>query len=240
MQWGLAFSISAVYESDLWVLPPPSSKRRLTSKNGDVIMIFYHFQYAPQSPREWQRAAGIKEQIKQRVKSVKFNEYEPTEMEGHTYTVSSLGKHFKAFVKFPQPQFPSGQKEAYKMLCRHAKRLHYEGKLYLEQLIYVSMRFNAVEGNKEGPRQTFKRAISAYRFALENKDEWKVKLSEDALVLAHTKGASITNGVKKGVKILHSHIAKFMLDNGQDINTVCSVLSISRRTAYSYRSLLTP
>jgi len=143
----------------------------------DVLEVYYHFQYSPQGWKEWQRIASIKVQIEKRFERVIFKEYDAYEVTGNIYTVSELGKHFKAFVKFPKPQFPSGRKESYKMLCRHAKRLHYKGLFHLEQLIATSIRFNSID--PEGIAQTVKRAISAYHFALEKRDQWKVQLSKE-------------------------------------------------------------
>jgi len=178
MRCGIAFNIPAAYESDLYALPPLSNIRRLSRADGkETIQAFYHFQHAPQSWEEWQRVAAIKVQIKNRLKRTILDEYEPNEVTGKLYTISELGEHFMSFVKFPKPLFPNGNREAYKMLCLHAKRLHYEGLLHLEQLIATSIRFN--DTDPEGMRQTVKRAKAAYMFALDYQDKWKVKLSDE-------------------------------------------------------------
>ena len=182
MKWGISFKIPAIYESDLLGLPPPSNIIRLSGGNGRTksIEVFYHFIYNPQSWKEWQRVAAIKAQIKKRVTQAYFTEYEATEIQNKVYTVSELGKHFTAFIKFPKPLFPGVKREAYKMLCIHAKRLYYEGLLYEEQLIATSFRFNQTVDN-EGIRQTIKRAKAAYYFALDHCQDWKTKLNEEDL-----------------------------------------------------------
>ena len=183
MKWGIAFSVAATFESDLWGLPPPSHMKKVQRWDGtEVIHVLYHFLHTPQSKKEWQRVAGIKVQIANKIKGLEFQEYEHLEIDGKLYTISELGKYFPDFVKFPTPFF-DGTPQA--ILSRHAKRLHYEGLLHIEQLIFVSMWVkeiapkNETERRKkdEGIRQVMRRAMSAYQFALDHQDEWKVKLN---------------------------------------------------------------
>ena len=229
MQWGIAFSIPAAFESDLWGLPPPSNKRRLSRIDGkEILLIFYHFQYAPQSWKEWQWVASIKVQIERRLGSVIFEEYEGLQVADHIYTISELGKYFKAFVAFPPPQFPLGKREAYKMLCRHAKRLHYEGLFHLEQLIATSIRFNSIDS--EGIRQTLKRAVAAYQFALDHQDEWEVKLSDEERYEVLSESAHKAAEVKRqksGPKMLK---AKEFKNQGLSRKEIAQELGVSTRT----------
>ena len=107
MKWGIAFSVAATYASDLWGLPPPSQMEMVQRwDNTQMINVLYHFEYSPQSRKEWQRVAGIKVQIAMRIKGIEFQEYEPLSFDGKVYTISELGSHFKDFVKFPAPFSP--------------------------------------------------------------------------------------------------------------------------------------
>ena len=233
MTWGISFRIPVTQKNSLWGLPEPSNGNTLTCQSGDIFEVSYHFEYLPQSWREWQRIASIKVQIKKHVKSAEFIECDSNG--GKLYTVSELGKYFTEFVRFPQPMFPQLEREEYRMLCRHATRLHYEDKLVFEQLVAISFWFNDVAKEKEGYRQVIKRAKSAYLFAIEHKDEWKQKLSKPELKASHSKGGKYRSSVKRGVSILHNHIANFMFDNGQSISDVCEVLDIKKSTAYKYK-----
>ena len=106
MRWGISFNVAATHESDLWGLPPPSQMETVQRWDGtQLINVLYHFQYTPQHRKEWQRVAGIKVQIANRIKGVEFQPYEPLEVDGKIYTISELGKYFKAFVEFPAPFF---------------------------------------------------------------------------------------------------------------------------------------
>ncbi len=231
MNWGISFSIPAVYESDLANLPPPSEMVRLQSaENGTykTINVFYHFLHNPQSWREWQRVAAIKRQIKDRVKVAEFTEYERNGMEGIPYTVSELGEHFPAFVKFPKPLFPSVRREAYKMLCRHARRLHYEGLLFEEQLIATSIRFNGVD--KEGFGQTIKRAKAAYRFAIEHREAWAVKLDENERRRVLSQAAKKAAAAKRANSQAAKDQAKKFEEKGLTRQQIADEIGVSKST----------
>ncbi len=234
MRWGIVFKIPPSFESDLWGLPPPSQARMLKSRNTKKIEVFYHFLHNPQSWKEWQRVAAIKVQMKQRVPNIEFIEYErPQDMDSvKFYTIKELGEHFKGFVRFPKPMFPYARKEGYKMLCRHAKRLHYEGKLHIEQLIATSMRFNAAD--PEGIRQTIRRAKAAYLFALDHEHEWKTKLSPEELKQSKRRGAKIA-AHSKNVKNQDKKIeAKEMRDQGMSLREIADILNVSHMTIKSW------
>lgn len=231
MQWGISFKIPAVYESDLLNLPPPSSISRLSGGNGrnKSIEVFYHFLYNPQSWKEWQRVAAIKKQLKDRLEVAEFTTYERNEVAGNLYTVSELGEHFPAFVKFPKPLFPGGQSEAYKMLCRHSKRLHYEKLLFEEQLIATSIRFSQAE-KAAGIRQTVKRAKAAYRFALDHCEAWAVKLNEDERHRALSQAALKSAATKRISSQAARDRAKKLKDEGVTLQEISEKIGVSQST----------
>ncbi len=232
MQWGISFKIPAVYESDLVNLPPPSSISRLSGGNGrsrKSIEVFYHLLYNPQDWKEWQRVAAIKRQIKDRLKVAEFTLYERNEAAGNLYTVSELGGLFPAFVKFPKPLFPSGRREAYKMLCSHSKRLHYEGLLFEEQLIATSIRFNQTAA-AEGIGQTMKRAAAAYRFALDHCEAWAVKLNEDERHKALSQAALKSAATKRISSQAARDRAKKLRDERQTLQQIADEIGVSKST----------
>ena len=231
MKWGISFKIPAIYESDLLGLPPPSNIIRLSVGNGrgKSIEVFYHFIYNPQSWREWQRVAAIKSQIKKRVTQADFTEYEVTEIQNKVYTVSELGKYFSTFVKFPKPLFPGVKREAYKMLCIHAKRLYYEGLLYEEQLIATSFRFNQTE-DSEGIRQTIKRAKAAYYFALDHCRDWKTKLNKDDLHKALSEASNKAAESKRKNSHSAREKVKTMREKGRTLKYISNEIGVSEST----------
>ncbi len=229
MRWGISFNIPAIHKSELWGLPPPSEMETIQKWDGtQLINVLYHFQYAPQSWKEWQRVAGIKVQMQRRIKHLEFQEYDSSSIDGKIYTVSELGQCFKDFVKFPKPLFPSQRREAYQKLCIHAKRLHYEGLLHVEQLIATSIRFN--DKDPEGITQTIKRAIAAHKFALKHSDEWKTKLSKEDLIVSHKEGAKKTHEIRRKKSELKKVQAKNLRDDGMTFSEISSEISVSLST----------
>ena len=236
MQWGISCKIPATFESDLWGLPPPSSIEVVQRWDGTkMINVLYHFQYTPQSRKEWQRLAGIKVQIANKFKSVEFQEYEPLEVDGRIYTISELGRHFKAFVEFPAPFF-DGTPQA--ILTRHAKRLYYEGLLHLEQLIFVSMWIKEIAPKNEtgrrkkdeGIRQVMRRAMSAYQFALDHQDDWNVKLSADKRHEVLSQSAMKSAQVKRDNSKHKRERAKTLRGEGTTLSLIAKELGVSNST----------
>jgi hypothetical protein len=229
MRWGISFNIPAIHQSELWGLPPPSERETIQKWDGtQLINVLYHFQYAPQSWKEWQRVAGIKVQMQRRIKHLEFQEYDSFSIDGKIYTVSELGQYFKDFVKFPKPMFPGQKRKAYQKLCIHAKRLHYEGLLHVEQLIATSIRFNDID--PEGIGQTVKRAITSHRFALDHSDKWNRKLNEDELIMAHKKGAAKTHEIRRNKSEPKRVQAKNLRDDGMTFSEISSEIGVSLST----------
>lgn len=231
MRWGISFNVPATYESDLWVLPPPSQVETATGKDGEkYTIILYHFLYAPQSWKEWQRVAGMKIQIQNRLDGVEFQEFEPPLYADKHYTISDLGAHFREFVKFPVAIFPEDKSSTYKMLCRYAKRLHYEGMLHIELIIAASIRFNSVKGVDAGIRPTMKRALSAYKFALDHRDEWKVKLNDEERHKILSESALKSAEVRSQNSSYKREHAKSLRTEGLTFSLIAKELEVSDRT----------
>ena len=240
MRCGISFKIPVTYESDLLGLPPPSQMETVQRWDGvQMISLLYHFLYSPQNKKEWQRVAGIKVQISNKIRGVEFQEYESLRIGGKVYTISELGRHFKGFVKFPAPFF-DGTPQA--ILARHAKRLHYEGLLHVEQLIFVSMWIADIAPKNEtgrrkkyeGIRQVMRRAFSAMKFAEDHKDDWKVKLSAESRHEVLSQSALKSAQVKRDNSKEKRERAKKLRDEGKTLSAISSLLGISLRTVSSY------
>jgi len=230
MKWGISLRIPVTYESDLLLLPPPSYKRWLSSSCGkQTIEALYSFEYAPQSWQEWQRVASIKKQIEHRIPKVEFVEYEVSDKSiGVLYSVTELGKHFGAFIKFPKPMFPLSEDDVYQKLCWHAKRLHHQRVLFLEQLIATSLRFN--KDNNLGISQVMKRAISVYKFAQDNKDEWNQKLSDSDLHDVLSESAKKSVCVRQAKRDEKKQQVIKLTHDGKSISEISEILGVNRRT----------
>lgn len=240
MQWGIAFNVPAIHKAELFGLPPPSHAEEVQGYKGEMmIRILYHFIHSPQSKKEWQRTAGIKVQMKNRCKHIEFIEYEPFSVSGKMYTVSELGKNFPEFVKFPAP-FMDGTPQA--ILTRHAKRLYYENMLHVEQLIFVSMWIKEIAPKNEtgrrkkdeGIRQVMRRANSAYKFALDHLDEWRVKLNDKERHEVLSQSAMKSAQVKRDNTKDKREQAKRLREDGQTLSAISSLLDVSTPTIHRW------
>ena len=237
MLWGIAFSIPVASVKELRSLPPPSATRRLSRLDGsETLRVSYCFRYAPQSWKEWQRVAAIKIQMKTLIPSLIFTDHDYGH--GDVYTVSELGSHFKEFVKFPMPQFPYQAGDQYKMLCRHAKRLHYEGLLHLEQLIATSIRFNhrmkdidnvSSRGHQQFS-QVMKLAKSAHLFAIEHLGEWRVRMKLEDRHKVLSESALKSAQVKREKAQPKRDIAISLRSEGHTLKEISSIVGIPLST----------
>lgn len=243
MRWGIAFELPTRHLLKLENWPNPSHVAHYMTLDGksDRATVFYCFEHPPQSWRETQRIAAIKIQMQRQLKALRFKEYEPPgDITGNVWKVSELGSYFDEFIKFPKPQFPGDKKEAYKMLCRHAKRLYYEGLLHYEQILATADRFNVALKSPLGYRQVMRQAAGVYRFALEHKDAWREKLKPRELAEAYKKGGVIRGDQRKAeaeanrLKIKEA-LPRCMKPNGNpDIKCLMDETGLSRRTIYNY------
>ncbi|WP_457748487.1 hypothetical protein [Sulfurimonas sp.] len=233
MQWGLNLRIVSDFDEELWGLPPPSKVRWLSRADGKKILnILYHFEYMPQSWREWQRIASIKIQILQRVPKVEFMEYTPLDGIERVYTISELGKHFNKFVKFYKPLYPSDKKEFMRSLTLYCQRLHYEGQLHVEALIAMAFHFNAKGGYGYSHREVMKKTKS---IMLLDMSKWRVKLTCKELQQAHVKGGRIAVEKKREKFQLKKNEGMELRKNGLTLQQIADELHVSLITVKRWK-----
>jgi hypothetical protein len=188
MQWGITLHIKSDFDRALWSLPPPSATRWLSKMDSSTTLeVLYHFQYTPQSWREWQQIASIKIQMKQNIPQLIFMDYMGSDEVVRVYTIQELSKSFSKFIKFHKPLYPSGKDEFMRSLTYYCQRLHYEQQLHIEAVIAMALHFNSKCGFKYSHREIMKKAKSVMML---DRSKWRVKLSEDALKKAHSQGGA--------------------------------------------------
>ncbi|MCK9482469.1 MAG: hypothetical protein M0R38_12075 [Bacteroidia bacterium] len=234
MQWGISLNIVSDFDSEIWGLPPPSHKRWLTKMDGTKILnILYHFQYMPQSWKEWQRVSSIKVQIQKLTPSIKFIDYEPYEITGRVYTITELGKHFTEFVKYQKPLYPKEKSEFMRSLTIYAMRLHYENMLHFEAVMAMALNFNikCVFGYKHRELNRKVRAI----FELD-RSSWKIKLSDEELKQSLHDRALKTAQIKRDKSQHKRDEAMSLKANGKTLQDISNALDISLSTVRRYVS----
>ena len=234
MQWGICFKIDAVFESDLRALPPPTSERMLTNINGEsVISVSYHFEYMPQSWREWQRVASMKVQIRDKLQHIIFEEYEPREVTGDIYTIAKLGKYFTEFVKYQKPFYPSGKDEFMRSLTIYAMRLHYEEMLHFEAVLAMALHFNSKCSFGFNRKKIFGKSKAILKL---DRDDWKVKLTDVELKEAHKRGNQISSQKMRDKSKSKRELALSLRADGKTLNAISEIVNVSLSTVRRYVS----
>jgi len=233
MQWGLNLRIVSDFDEELWGLPPPSKVRWLSRADGKKILnILYHFEYMPQSWREWQRIASIKIQILKRVPKVEFMEYTPLDDIERVYIIAELGKHFDKFIKFHKPLYPSDKKEFMRSLTLYCQRLHYEKQLHVEAVIAMALHFNAKGGYGYSFRELNRKARAIFEL---DKSKWRVKLNKEELRQAHAKGGLIAVEKKRDKFQLKKDEAMKLRESGKTLQQIADELHVSLRTVKGWK-----
>jgi hypothetical protein len=233
MQWGITLHIKSDFDKSLWSLPPPSATRWLSKLDGTkTLQVLYHFQYTPQSWREWQRIASIKIQMKQSTPQLEFIEYMGSDEVQRVYTVAELGKSFSHFIKFHKPLYPHSKDEFMRSLTLYCQRLHYEQQLHVEAVIAMALHFNSKCGFGYSHREVMKKAKS---MMLLDMSEWKIKLSVDELKKAHVKG-----GVKRVQQVREKFQTKrdealILRAGGMLLKDIAIKLEVSTKTVQRWK-----
>ena len=232
MQWGISFSVNSDFNIEEWGIPPPSHKRWLTKMGGiKVLNILYHFQYSPQSWKEWQRVASIKIQIEKRIKGAKFDEYDPLEITGHIYTIAELGKSFTDFVKYQKPLYPKGKSEFMRSLTIYAMRLHYEDMLHYEAVLAMAIHFNSTCKTMFSHRELNRKAKAIFEL---DRSNWKMKLSDKERYIVLSAAANKAAEVKREKSQSKRDEAILLRVNGKTLNNISDSLDISLSTVRRY------
>lgn len=234
MQWGISLNIKSDFDSERWGLPPPSKTRWLSKMDGTkTLQVLYHFQYAPQSWREWQRVASIKVQIQGLIPHAEFSEYMLFDEVERVYTIAEMGKYFTKFVKYQKPLYPSCKNEFMSSLTIYAMRLHYESMLHFEAVIAMALHFNSTCGLDYSFRELNRKARAIFEL---DRSTWKVKLSDAELKKAHKRGNEISSQkMRDKSKSSRDEAIKLKAD-GKTLNAISQILNVSPSTVRRYVS----
>jgi len=241
MSWGIAFKVEATRESSLASFPEPTARVRLNNRNGlsNYVHIYYLFDYAPQSFKELQRVAGIKEQMRKCL-PVEFIEdmeiyIEPDEI-GVKWKVSELGKYFNEFISFPTPLYPQHKDEFMRNLTLYAQRLHYQHRLFPESILAMAIHFNKYMKEHYSRKELQRKAYSIMQL---DRSDWKLRLNEKDLKEAHRKGGKargkqISEDAYIRSEMIQALLPDYRKENGKyDIAALMEFTQLGRRTIYN-------
>ena len=228
MQWGITLNLKSDFDKSLWSLPPPSAKRWLSKMdNTKTLQVLYHFQYTPQSWREWQHIASIKVQMMEIVPHLVFSEYETIDKIDRVYTITELGRFFPKFIKYHKPLYPSGKDEFMRSLTLYCQRLYYERQLHIEAVIAMALHFNSKCNLGYSHREVMKKSKSVMKL---DRCSWKVKLSENELKEAHKRGNQISSQKMRDKSNPIREEAMRLRSEGMLLKDISNYLNVSLRT----------
>jgi hypothetical protein len=117
-----------------------------------------------------------------------------TEINGVNYSLFELSNAFQCeYITYPKIFFPTVKKELYRHLILHGKKLRHERLFTREAMIATALMMNDHLPQKMIYKEVHKKALGAYQFIMENKENFKEKLSNKELRKAHSKGAVTKN-----------------------------------------------
>lgn len=176
------------------LLPTPSYQDTLYSHVNQKIELIYEIDTFHFSSKEYKFMSDIKIGMKKFffVPIIFIDDFslsDNTEISGATYSLIELSNAFKCqYISYPLIHFPSTKKELYKYLVRHGKKLRYQRLFTKEALIATALLMNDYLSDKLIIKEVHKKALGAYKFIIENSENFKEKLTKSQLQKAHSMG----------------------------------------------------
>ena len=241
MRWGIAFKLEVTSEHLLTHFPDPTAKVRFQNRTGlsNHICVYYLFDYAPQSFRELQQVAGIKEQMSKYLPLEFIEDMEidiaPDET-GSNWKISELGKYFNKYIKFPTPLYPQHKDEFMKNLTLYAQKLYYQHRLFPESILAMAIHFNKNMKEKFNRKELQRKAYSIMQL---DRSDWKLRLSEVELKEAHRKGGEsrgkqISEEAYFRSEMIQTILPEYKKKNGKyDVPALMERTHRARRTIYN-------
>ena len=229
------------------LLPTPSYSDTLHSRYNQKIILIYAIEGYITSPSQYRWISNIKLGLEKYL-CVPFTYEEDyyvtdeTDMTIALYTIDELSKAFKApLITYPKIMYPSTKQELYRRLCWYGKRLIHQQVFTKECMTATALLMNKKLDltNRYSNKELHKKALGAYIFILDNKDNFKEKLNKSQLKEAHVKGAVITNDAQtfktkeRITELLKS--GDYLKPNGKVNKTsLAKAMNVNRRTLDKY------
>lgn len=119
---------------------------------------------------------------------------ESTESNGVLYSLQQLHKAFNTTYRdYPSIYYAPAKKNLYRHLVIHGKKLRHQELFTMEAMTSTALMMNSILKDKLSNRDLHKKVKGAYKFILENQENFKVRLSKSELVDAHRRGAVATH-----------------------------------------------
>ena len=227
------------------LLPSPSYSDTLHSRYTQKIILIYAIEGYITSSSQYRWISNIKLGLQEYLcvpfeYEEEFSITDSTEVTATLYQVKELSKAFKApLVIYPKIMYPSTKQEVYKRLCWYSVRLIHQECFTKEAMIATALLMNSKLKDKYSNKDLHKKALGAYIFIDENRDNLSVKLDEMELKKAHAKGAITKNQnqaqqTKEQVQQLVKS-GDFIKPNGKvNLSALAKAMNKTRKTVAKY------
>lgn len=229
------------------LLPTPSYTDTLNSRTSQNLTFIYVIDGYITSHNQYRWISNIKLGLKEFLcVQFEFEEMfiisDTTEITNNIYTMDELSKAFKVpLITYPKIMYPATKQDFYRNLCWYGKRLIHQKCFTKEAMISAALLMNKKLDleNRYSNKEIHKKALGAYMFMFENKENFKQKLTKQQLKEAHAKGAEITNSIQSSktkeriTELLKS--GDFLKPNGRVNKTsLAKAINVNRRTLDKY------
>ena len=227
------------------LLPTPSYKDVLHSYSSQKILLLYVIDGFVTSHKQYKWLSDIKLSLKDYL-IVEYEEIEAfyisesTEGDGVVYSLNELHKAFNAqYMKYPSVYYAPNKKALYRHLILHGKKLRHLQLFTLEAMTSSALMMNNKLKDKLSSKDLHKKVKGAYKFILENQENFRERLSKSELKAAHQRGADKAH--KKMTQCTENRIhealatGNYFKSNGNVHKTLLSKsLNITRATLDKY------
>jgi len=181
------------------LLPTPSYKDMLHSQHTQKIILIYLIDGPIISYKQYKWLSDIKLALKDFL-IVEYEDVEEfyisesIEGDGIHYSLEELHKTFKAEYKhYPSIYYAPNKKAMYRHLILHGKKLRHLQLFTLEAMTSAALMMNGKLKDKLSIKDLHKKVKGAYKFILENQENFRERLSESELRDAHKRGAELSH-----------------------------------------------
>jgi hypothetical protein len=226
-------------------LPTPSYKDVLHSQHTQKIILIYLIDGFIISHKQYKWLSDIKLALKDFL-IVEYEDVEEfylsesIEGDGVHYSLEELHKTFKAeYRHYPSIYYAPNKKAMYRHLVLHGKKLRHLQLFTLEAMTSAALMMNGKLKDKLSIKDLHKKVKGAYKFILENQENFRERLSENELRDAHKRGAELSHkrmAQRTEDKIFQALSSdKYFKTNGEVNKTLLSEdLNMNRKTIAKY------
>lgn len=227
------------------LLPTPSYTDTLHSRYNQKIILIYAIEGYITSHNQYRWISSIKLGLQSFLcVSFEFEEdftiTDTTEVTNSIYTIDELSKAFKApVIIYPKIMYPVNKQELYKRLCWYGKRLIHQKCFTKEAVISTALLMNNKLSDRYQNKELHKKALGAYMYIDEKREEFSIRLDKVQLKEAHVKGGQIRKAqrVRKTKERVHQLLKSgdFNKPNGKvNLSSLAKAMNMTRQTIAKY------